>query len=245
MFLLKNKTALITGGARGIGEAIVRTFVRQGARVVFTYYSSQKKAELLVKALGEDKVKAISCDGTNSEEVSRAVREAVDFLGSIDILANNSGITKDQILLRMKEEEWDEVIHTNLKSVFLFSKAVCRYMLRKGGSIINTSSVMGIYGNPGQTNYAASKAGIIGFTKSFAQEYGSKNIRCNVIAPGWIQTDMTEQIPEEIRAKYTETISLQRIGLPQDVADTALFLASDLSSYITGQVIEVSGGIKR
>lgn len=242
--LLKNKKALITGGTRGIGEAIVRAYVLQGAKVIFTYHSSEEKAKNLVNELGEENVKAIQCDGTQSEEVQNTVKSAHEFLGNIDILVNNAGITKDNLLLRASEADWDEVIDTNLKSVFLFSKAVSKYMIRTGGSIINMSSVMGIYGNAGQTNYAASKAGMIGFSKSVAQEYGSRNIRCNVIAPGWIQTGMTENLPGSAKEELLKAVSLQRTGKAEEVANTAVFLASDMSSYITGQVIQVCGGLK-
>ncbi len=242
--LLKNKTALVTGGSRGIGEAIVRAYVLQGAKVVFTYHSSEERAENLVNELEPENVKAIRCNGTQSEEVQSAVKSAHDFLGRIDILVNNAGITKDNLLLRMSETEWEDVIDNNLKSVFLFSKSVSKYMIRTGGSIINLSSVMGIYGNAGQANYAASKAGIIGFSKSVAQEYGSRNIRCNVIAPGWIQTEMTEQLPESAKEDLQKNVSLKRTGKVEEVAQTAVFLASDMSSYITGQVIQVCGGLK-
>lgn len=242
--LLDNKTALITGGSRGIGEAVVRAFVLQGAKVVFTYQSSEQRACNLVNELGAENVKAIQCDGTQSEDVLNAVKVAHEFLGRIDILVNNAGITKDNLLLKMSETEWDDVIDTNLKSVFLFSKSVVRYMLRTGGAIVNVSSVMGINGNPGQANYAASKSGIIGFSKSVAHEYGSRNIRCNVIAPGWIQTEMTDNLQESVRNEFEKTVSLQRVGQACEVAQTAVFLASGMSSYITGQVIQVCGGLK-
>jgi 3-oxoacyl-[acyl-carrier protein] reductase len=243
--LLNNKTALITGGAKGIGEAVVRAFVLNGAKVVFTYHNSSKLAEQLVLELGEEHVKAIQCDGTNSEEVQNAVKTAHEFLGRIDILVNNSGIIKDNLLLRMTEDEWDNVLNTNLKSVFLFSKFVSKHMIRTGGSIVNMSSIMGINGHAGQSNYAASKAGIIGFSKSIAQEYGSRNIRCNVIAPGWIQTDMTDNISENLKEEFEKSVCLKRIGQPKEVAQVALFLASEMSSYITGQVIQVCGGVNQ
>lgn len=242
--LLNNKTALITGGTRGIGEAVVRAFILQGAKVVFTYRSSGERADKLVNELGAENVKAVLCDGTQSEEVLNAVKIAHEFLGRIDILVNNAGITKDNLLLRMSETEWDDVIDTNLKSVFLFSKSVVRYMIRTGGVIVNISSVMGINGNPGQANYAASKSGIIGFSKSVAQEYGSRKIRCNVVAPGWIQTEMTDRLPETAKNEFEKTVSLQRVGQADEVAQSVVFLASDMSSYITGQVIQVCGGLK-
>lgn len=242
--LLNNKTALITGGARGIGEAVVRAFVLQGAKVVFTYQRSEERAENLVHELGAENVRAVQCDGTQSEQVRDAVKIAYEFLGRIDILVNNAGITKDNLLLRMSETEWDDVIDTNLKSVFLFSKSVVRHMIRTGGTIVNISSVMGINGNPGQVNYAASKSGIIGFSKSVAQEYGSRNIRCNVVAPGWIQTEMTERLPDIVKNEFENVVSLQRVGQASEVAQSVVFLASDMSSYITGQVIQVCGGLK-
>lgn len=245
MNLLQNKTALITGGAKGIGEAVVRAFVLQGAQVVFTYHSSSSNAEQLVQELGADNVKAVQCDGTDSEQVLNAVKIAQEYLGSIDILVNNSGITKDNLLLRMSETEWDDVIDTNLKSVFLFSKSVVKYMIRTGGAIVNISSVMGINGNPGQANYAASKSGIIGFSKSVAQEYGSRKIRCNVVAPGWIQTDMTDKLPETVKNEFEKSVSLQRVGQADEVAQAVIFLASDMSSYITGQVLQICGGLKQ
>lgn len=242
--LLKNKTALITGGTRGIGEAIVRAFVLQGAKVVFTYHNSVGKAEDIVNELGTENVKSVQCDGTQSEEVQSTVKSAHEFLGSIDILVNNAGITKDNLLLRMPESDWDEVMDTNLKSVFLFSKSVSKYMIRTGGSIINMSSVMGINGNAGQANYSASKAGMIAFSKSVAQEYGSRNVRCNVIAPGWIQTEMTDKLSESAKSEFENVVSLKRAGKTEEVANTAVFLASDMSSYITGQIIQVCGGLK-
>lgn len=245
MNLLNNKTALITGGAKGIGEAVVRAFVLNGAKVVFTYHSSSTQAEQLVEELGEENVKAIQCDGTDSNAVQSAVNAAHEYLGRIDILVNNSGITRDNLLLRMTEQDWDLVMDTNLKSVFLFSKFVAKYMIRTGCSIVNMSSIMGLNGHAGQSNYAASKAGIIGFSKSIAQEYGSRNVRCNVIAPGWIQTDMTEKIAENLKEEFEKKVSLKRIGQANEVAQVAVFLASDMSSYITGQVIQVCGGVNQ
>lgn len=244
MNLLLHKTALITGGAKGIGEAVVRAFVLQGAKVVFTYFSSKDAALKLVEELGQDHVKAIYCDSNDATALQEMVKEAHQFLGQIDVLVNNAGMTRDNLVLRMTEEDWDTVMQTNLKSVFLTTKSVLKYMIRTGGSIINVSSVMGIYGNAGQANYAASKAGMIGFTKSIAQEYGSRKIRCNAVAPGWIATDMTVNLAENIQSEFENSVSLKRVGASQEVANTIVFLASDMSSYITGQVIQVCGGIK-
>lgn len=244
MNLLQNKTALITGGAKGIGEAVVRAFVLQGAQVVFTFHHSEESAQKLILELGEDRVKAIHCDVTNTSSILEVVQKAYDQLGRIDILVNNAGRTKDNLVLRMSEEDWDEVMDTNLKSIFLFSKHALRYMVRTGGSIINMSSVMGLYGNTGQANYAASKAGVVGLSKSLAYEYGSRNVRCNVVAPGWIDTEMTKSLGIDKREEFEKSVSLRRIGTPQEVADSIVFLASDMSSYITGQVLQICGGLK-
>jgi len=243
--LLENKKALITGGSRGIGLAVVKAFLFYGARVVFTYKSSADAAREIVAEYGPDKVMAIACDGTKSDEVQIAVEQAIGFLGGMDILVNNAGITKDNLLLRMKEEDWDIVLDTNLKAAFLFTKDALRMMMRKGGSIINIGSIIGETGNAGQANYAASKAGLAGFTKSVAQEMGGKKIRCNVIAPGFIHTDMTDALSEGTREAYIASVPLRRLGEAKEVADTAVFLASDLSEYITGQVISVCGGLNR
>ncbi|MCO5231305.1 MAG: 3-oxoacyl-[acyl-carrier-protein] reductase [Chitinophagales bacterium] len=242
--LLKDKTALISGGSRGIGEAIVRAFVAQGAKVVFTFNNAQDKAELIVQELGADNVQAVKCDVTQKDEVLNAINSSIQFLGEIDILVNNAGVTKDNLLLRMSDEDWDIVMDTNLKATYWLSKSVLKYMLKSGGAIINISSIMGIYGNQGQANYAASKSAIIGLSKSIAKEYGSRNIRCNVIAPGWINTDMTEQLDESSQKEFQQSIALQRIGQPEEVAQVAVFLASQMSSYITGQVLQVCGGVK-
>lgn len=244
MNLLQHKTALITGGAKGIGEAVVRAFLLQGAKIVFTYFSSKDAALQLESELGKDRVKAIYCDGKDASAIQEMVKEAHGFLGQIDILVNNAGMTKDQLILRMSEEEWDLVMDTNLKAAFLFSKAVLKYMIRTGGSIVNISSVMGLYGNAGQANYAASKAGLIGLTKSIAQEYGSRKVRCNAVAPGWIHTDMTKALSESAKIEFENSVSLKRVGTPQEVADSVVFLASDMSSYITGQVLQICGGLK-
>lgn len=243
--LLKGKNAIITGGSRGIGAAIVRAFVEHGSQVVFTYHSSIAKAETLVAELGSDRVKAIACDGSNADQVGTTVAEAVAWLGGLDILVNNAGVTKDGLLLRMSEQDWDNVLNTNLKASFLFSKAVLKYMLRNGGSLIHMSSVVGITGNAGQANYAASKAGIIGLSNSMAMEMGGKQIRSNVIAPGFIDTDMTARLESDLLEQYISRVPLKRTGKVNEVADLAVYLASDMSSYITGQVISVCGGLNR
>jgi 3-oxoacyl-[acyl-carrier protein] reductase len=243
--LLKGKNAIVTGGSRGIGAAIVRAFVEQGARVVFTYLTSIEKAEALLTELGSDRVKAIACNGSVAEEVRATVAEAVDWLGGLDILVNNAGITKDGLLIRMSEQDWDSVVNTNLKASFLFSKAVLKYMLRNGGSLIHMSSVVGITGNAGQANYAASKSGIIGLSNSISMEMGAKQIRSNVIAPGFIDTDMSAQLESDLLDQYISQVPLKRMGKVNEVADLAVYLASDMSSYITGQVISVCGGLNR
>jgi 3-oxoacyl-[acyl-carrier protein] reductase len=243
--LLSGKNAIITGGSRGIGASMVRAFVYQGAQVVFTYHNSEDSARHLVEELGAEKVKAVQCDGRNPETVQSTIAEAVAWLGGLDVLVNNAGITKDGLLLRMSVEDWDTVIDTNLKSSFLFSKGVLKYMMRTGGSIIHISSVIGVHGNGGQSNYAASKAGIIGFSKSIAHEMGGKQIRSNVIAPGFIDTDMTAGISETIINQHLNNIPLKRVGRPEEVADMAVFLASEMSTYVSGQVIGVCGGLNR
>lgn len=246
MKLLNGKVALITGASRGIGKGIVEKFAEHGANVAFTYASSKDKAEALQKQLEEHGGKAVAyqsnaADFTACEELINAV--ITDF-GTIDVLVNNAGITRDGLLMRMTEEHWDEVIETNLKSVYNTTKAIQRTFLKqRSGSIINLTSIVGLKGNAGQANYAASKAGIIGFTKSIALELGSRNIRCNAIAPGFIETEMTAELDEGTVAGWTEAIPLKRSGSTQDVAHLALFLASDLSSYITGQTIQVDGGM--
>ncbi len=244
--LLANKTALITGGSRGIGKAMVERFVAAGANVAFTYHHSQTEAEQLIQELSSKHKQHLVCYQSDAASLSAAealiAKVGKDF-GTIDILVNNAGITRDTLLLRMQEAQWDAVINTNLKSVFNLTKSIMRPMLKqRAGSIINISSVVGLTGNAGQANYAASKAGIIGFSKSIAREVGSRNIRCNVIAPGFINTDMTDQLSEKIKQQFLERIALKRLGEAKEVADTAIFLASDLSTYITGQVISVCGG---
>jgi 3-oxoacyl-[acyl-carrier protein] reductase len=249
MKLLSNKTAIITGAARGIGEAIAVKFAEHGANIAFTYVSesSTEKAIALEKKLTDLGVKAKSWK-TNAADFSQAetfVNDVMKEFGSIDICVNNAGISKDNLLLRLTPEQWDEVINTNLKSVYNLTKQVIRPMMKaRAGSIINMSSIIGIRGNAGQASYAASKAGIIGFSKSIAQELGSRNIRCNAIAPGFIETDMTHYLKEgEASKAFLEKIPLGRFGKASEVADTVLFLASDMSTYITGQTLSVCGGL--
>ena len=246
MKLLENKVALITGASRGIGRGMALKFAEEGANVAFTYLSSEEKAKALEAELKAHGVEAKGYKSNAAEYDSAvALGEAVvsDF-GQIDVVVNNAGITRDGLLMRMTEENWDDVINTNLKSVFNLTKAVQRTMLKQRyGSIINVSSVVGVKGNAGQANYAASKAGIIGFTKSVAQELGSRNIRCNAIAPGFIETEMTEALDEKVVQEWRDNIPLKRGGTPEDVANTAVFLASDMSTYVTGQTIHVCGGM--
>ena len=246
MNLLEGKTAIITGGSRGIGKAIVEIFVKQGANVAFTYSSSSDAAIAIENKLSTKnvKVKSYKSDASNFEEAQLLAASVLEEFGSIDILINNAGITKDNLLMRMSEEDFDRVIQVNLKSVFNMTKAVQRTMLKqRKGSIINMSSVIGVKGNAGQSNYAASKAGIIGFTKSMAIELGSRNIRSNAIAPGFIVTEMTEELGEETIKQYFEAIPLKRGGSPEEIANTCVFLGSDMSSYLTGQVLNVDGGM--
>lgn len=246
MKLLEGKTALVTGAARGIGKSIAIKLAEQGANVAFTdleYNDAAKEVEKQLQDLGV-KAKAYASDASKFEETQNLVDEIQKDFGSIDVLVNNAGITKDTLLMRMTEQQWDAVISVNLKSVFNFTKAVQKYMLKqKFGSIINMSSVVGVSGNAGQANYSASKAGIIGFTKSVAKELGSRNIRCNAIAPGFIISEMTAKLPDEVRKAWEQQIPLRRGGTPEDVANTTLFLASDLSSYVSGQVINVCGAM--
>lgn len=243
MKLLENKTALITGGSRGIGEAIVRRFVEQGAKAAFTYRSSEEKARALETESG-GAAKGYRSDASSFADTEKLVADVLAEFGKIDVVVNNAGITQDTLMLRMTEEHWDKVMEINLKSVFNLTKNVLRSMLRnRSGSIINMSSIVGISGNAGQANYAASKAGIIGFSKSVAKEVGSRNIRCNVIAPGFIETDMTGELDEKAKATYLQNIPMRRMGRPEEVADLCVFLASDLSSYVTGQTISVCGGL--
>lgn len=246
MKLLQNKTVLITGASRGIGKGIATVFAEHGANVVFSYSSSVDAANALeteLQALGVQ-AKGYQSNAADFEQAQELVENVLADFSTIDVLINNAGITKDNLLMRISEEDFDKVIEVNLKSVFNLTKAVQRTMLKqRHGSIINMSSVVGVKGNAGQSNYAASKAGIIGFSKSVALELGSRNIRCNVIAPGFIETEMTAKLSEEVVAGWRAGIPLKRGGTPNDVANACVFLASDLSSYITGQVINVDGGM--
>jgi 3-oxoacyl-[acyl-carrier protein] reductase len=247
MSLLKGKTAIVTGAARGIGKAIAIKLAQEGANIAFTDLAVDDNAKEVEKSINELKVrgKAYASDASKFEETEKVVGEILKDFGTVDILVNNAGITMDTLLMRMTEEQWDKVISVNLKSVFNFTKAVQMTMLKqKSGSIVNITSVVGVSGNAGQANYAASKAGIIGFTKSVARELGSRNIRCNAVAPGFIITEMTDKLTEEVRKQWVEQIPLKRGGTPEDVANAVLFLASDLSSYVNGQVLGVCGGMK-
>ncbi len=246
--LLQNKISLVTGGSRGIGEAIVRKFAAEGAAVAFSYVSesSSERAEKLVAELTAAglRVKAYRSDAGSFLEAEVLINQVVTDFGRLDILVNNAGITRDNLMLRMSEEQWDEVMHTNLKSVFNLTKHVMKTMLRqKSGSIINMSSVVGDFGNAGQANYAASKAGIFGFTKSIAKEVGSRGIRCNAIAPGFIETDMTHVLDEKTREAFLNSIPLRRLGTGEEVANACVFLGSDLSQYVSGQTLSVCGAL--
>ncbi|MDP3311899.1 3-oxoacyl-[acyl-carrier-protein] reductase [Lutibacter sp.] len=246
MKLLENKTALITGATRGIGKGIAVTFAQQGSNVAFTYSASIEAAMELEKELESYGVKAkgYQSNAANYDAAQELATEVLKEFGTIDILVNNAGITKDNLLMRISEEDFDTVIEVNLKSVFNLTKAVIRPMMKqRSGSIINMSSVVGLKGNAGQANYAASKAGIIGFSKSVALELGSRNIRSNVIAPGFIETEMTASLPADTIKGWTDAIPLKRGGTPEDIANACVFLASDLSSYITGQTLSVDGGM--
>lgn len=246
MKLLEGKVALITGASRGIGKAIALKFAEEGADIAFSdlfYDDNAKNLEAELQKIGV-KGKAYASDASSFADAETLINNAIAEFGKIDILVNNAGITRDNLLLRMTEADWDAVIKVNLKSVFNLTKAVQRYMLKqRSGSIINMSSVVGLGGNAGQSNYSASKAGLIGFTKSIAMELGSRNIRCNAIAPGFIETEMTEKLPDDVRKEWIKTIPLRRSGKPEDVARIAVFLGSDLSDYVTGQVISVCGGM--
>ena len=246
MKLLENKTLLITGASRGIGRGIATVFAEHGANVVFSFSSSLDAANSLEKELQSLGVQAkgYQSNAADFDQTQELVKKVLTDFSTIDVLINNAGITKDNLLMRISEQDFDKVIEVNLKSVFNLTKAVQRTMLKQRyGSIINMSSVVGVKGNAGQSNYAASKAGIIGFSKSIALELGSRNIRCNVIAPGFIETEMTSKLSEEVVAGWRAGIPLKRGGTPNDVANACVFLASDLSSYITGQVINVDGGM--
>ena len=234
---LDGKTALVTGASRGIGAAVARELARGGAAVVIGYRAGQEEAEALAAEIG---ARAVQADVSSAADAQRLVEEA----GDLDILVNNAGLTRDGLLARMSDEDWDEVIGTNLSSVFYTCRAVCRPMMKKrAGSIVNVSSVVGVHGNWGQTNYAASKAGIIGFTKSLARELGSRNVRANVVAPGYVKTRLTDVLPEEATAAMLENTPLARLGEPEDVAGAVRFLCSDEAAFITGDVLLVDGGL--
>ena len=246
MNLLKDKVALITGASRGIGRGIAKVFAENECSIAFTYNSNKSMADSLEKELSQldIKIKSYKSDASNFIDSQKLVDEVLKDFGSLDILINNAGITKDNLLLRMNEEDFNQVIDVNLKSVFNMTKAVLKTFLKnRKGSIINISSVVGVKGNAGQSNYAASKSGIIGFSKSIALELGSRNIRCNVIAPGFIETEMTSNLSEEVINQWRNAIPLKRGGTPLDIGNSCVFLASDLSSYITGQVLHVDGGM--
>jgi len=246
MKLLEGKTVIITGATRGIGKGVALKLAEQGANIAFTYVSSKEKADAIEQELlllGV-KAKAFKSDASIMSEAESLVKEINETFGSIDVLVNNAGITKDNLLMRMSEEDFDRVLEVNLKSIFNMTKSVQRTMLKqRSGSIINMTSVVGVKGNAGQSNYAASKAGVIGFTKSIALELGSRNIRCNAIAPGFIETEMTDKLDEKVISEWRNSIPLKRGGTPEDVANVTLFLASELSAYVSGQVINVCGGM--
>lgn len=246
MKLLENRVALITGASKGIGRAIAQRFIEEGAKVAFTYLSSVEKGQALeseLRALGGE-CKGFRSDASSSEQAEKLINEIVEHFGQIDIIVNNAGITRDSLMLRMTEEDFDSVISTNLKSVFNTTKHAQRFMIKqRSGSIINISSIVGLKGNAGQSNYAASKAGIIGFTKSVALELGSRGVRCNAVAPGFIETEMTGVLDEKVVQTWRDAIPLRRGGEPEDVANACVFLASDLAAYVTGQVLQVDGGL--
>ena len=246
MSLLEGKVVIVTGASKGIGRSIAEKLVAHGANVAFTYLSSVERGEALEKELSSagTKVKGYRSDASDFESAEKLVSDVLEDFGGLDAVVNNAGVTKDNLLMRMTEEQWDDVQRINLKSVFNLTKASIKPMMRaKKGSIINISSVVGISGNAGQANYAASKAGIIGFSKSIAQELGSRNIRCNAIAPGFIETAMTAALDEKVVEEWRSTIPMKRGGTPEEVADSVIFLASDMSSYISGQVLQVDGAM--
>lgn len=243
---LAGKAALVTGASRGIGREIALELARQGANVAVNFAGSEAKANEVVdeiKALGRDAI-AVKCNVSNAEEVTEMIKGTIDRFGKLDILVNNAGITKDNLLMRMKEEEWDDVININLKGVFLCTKAVIRQMMKQRvGRIINIASIVGVSGNPGQANYVAAKAGVIGLTKTTAKEFASRNITVNAIAPGFITTDMTDKLSDEVKTEMLKQIPLARLGEPKDIAKVTAFLASDDSAYMTGQTLHIDGGM--
>lgn len=246
MKLLEGKVALVTGASKGIGRKIAEKFVEHGAQVAFTYLSSVEKGQALEKELQQNgtKVKGYRSDASKFDEAENLINAIAADFGTIDIVVNNAGITKDGLLMRMTEEQWDQVLEVNLKSIFNVTKAASKIMMKnRKGVFINMSSVVGVQGNAGQSNYAASKAGIIGFSKSVAKELGSRNIRTNVVAPGFIKTEMTEVLDPKVVEGWEQNIPLKRAGETEDIANACVFLASDMSSYITGQVIAVDGGM--
>jgi 3-oxoacyl-[acyl-carrier protein] reductase len=246
MKLLEGKVALITGGSRGIGAAICKKFAAHGCNVAFTYLSSEEKAKNLESELSGEGIEAkgYKSDASKFDQAEQLIADVLAQFGKIDILINNAGITRDTLMLRMTEEQWDQVMEINLKSVFNLTKHALKPMLKnRGGSIINMSSVVGVFGNAGQANYAASKAGIIGFSKSIAKEVGSRNIRCNAIAPGFIETEMTEVLDDKTKDSFLAGIPMKRLGQAEEVADVCVFLGSEMSTYISGQVISVCGAL--
>jgi len=246
MSLLKGKVALITGASRGIGNSIAREYVKQGASVAFTYLSSVERGEALEKELSAEgiKVKGYRSDAADFASSEALIKSVIEDFGTIDILINNAGITRDNLLMRMSEEQWDDVLRVNLKSIFNLTKNITRTMLKaRSGSIINITSVVGLTGQAGQVNYSASKAGILGLTKSVAKELGSRGVRCNAIAPGFIETEMTEELDEEVKKTWLTSIPLKRAGQGSDIANACVFLGSDMSTYITGQTLVVDGGM--
>ncbi len=246
MKLLEGKVALITGASKGIGRKIAEKFVEQGAQVAFTYLSSVEKGEALEKELqtGSAKVKGYRSDASNFAEAEKLIEDIVADFGTLDIVVNNAGITKDGLLMRMTEENWDDVLNINLKSIFNVTKAASKIMMKnRQGVFVNMSSVVGVQGNAGQANYAASKAGIIGFSKSIEKELGSRNIRTNVVAPGFIRTEMTDVLDPKVVEGWAQAIPLKRAGETEDVANVCVFLASDMSAYVNGQVLSVCGGM--
>lgn len=243
MKLLEKKTALISGGSRGIGKAIVEAFAREGAQIVFSFLKSKEKARNLEKNLKKiTKIKAYKADLRRPQSAKILVKKAIDEFGKIDILVNNAGIIRDSLFIRMRKEDWNEVIQTNLSSIFYLTQEVVKKMIKKG-SIINISSLFGVIGNKGQVNYSTSKSGIIGFSKSVSKELGSRNIRCNVVSPGFINTEIIASLDEEMLKEWINKIYLKRFGDPQEIAQACIFLASDMSSYISGEVLNVNGGM--